>query len=436
MKITEILLEYSRDVTAKNMGKQLVQALAYDRGLLPGNAGTHTQLYRNYLKQGTKESLQNMLSSDDPAVIETVKNIINSVLEAIEEKDPTPNKQYTQWLARMYAKGGLKIEDMNRANLLGLYDAAKKRRLIGADHADINKFKTYKDFEDTIHQYNLADKLAKAAAKKMSKGAAKEVYSDDSVRIIVPEDQEAACYYGQGTRWCTAATQGSNYFNQYNRSGPMYIMLPKQPKYQGEKYQLHFDSDQFMNEEDEPVSLVDLLKHRFPKTLQFFETVEPEIRNYIVFLPDDLLSRLAEEIRGISQEFIWDVIGDWEANDDYYYEWLEEKGYTDEAGHVDWDRVHADSYDYLSWSDSASDWVNKNEEGLITDPNEIRSLANEYETTLNDGEPLTIVRLPELIAYSVNENTRHDDISQDISDNIVVTKGSNGEWTARNIKRR
>jgi len=270
----------------------------------------------------------------------------------------------------------------------------------------------------------------------MSKGAAKEVYSDDSVRIIVPEDQEAACYYGQGTRWCTAATQGSNYFNQYSRSGPLYILLPKQPKYQGEKYQLHFDSDQFMNEEDEPVSLVDLLKHRFPKTLQFFETVEPEIRNYIVFLPDDLLSRLAEEIRGISQEFIWDVIGDWEANDDYYYEWLEEKGYTDEAGHVDWDRVHADSYDYLSWSDSASDWVNKNEEGLITDPNEIRSLANEYETTLNDGEPLTIVRLPELIAYSVNENTRHDDISQDISDNIVVTKGSNGEWTARNIKRR
>ena len=35
MKITEILLEYRRDVTAKNLGVKLILAIARDRGYLP-----------------------------------------------------------------------------------------------------------------------------------------------------------------------------------------------------------------------------------------------------------------------------------------------------------------------------------------------------------------------------------------------------------------
>ena len=51
---------------------------------------------------------------------------------------------------------------------------------------------------------------------------------------------DAACYYGQGTRWCTAATRGKNYFSEYHNESPLLIILPKEPQYPGEKYQLHF----------------------------------------------------------------------------------------------------------------------------------------------------------------------------------------------------
>ena len=60
----------------------------------------------------------------------------------------------------------------------------------------------------------------------MPKGAAKVVYKDANVRIINPEDKEAACYYGQGTRWCTAATKSKNYYS-YNDEQDGVVKVPE-----------------------------------------------------------------------------------------------------------------------------------------------------------------------------------------------------------------
>ena len=128
------------------------------------------------------------------------------------------------------------------------------------------------------------------------RGDAKEVFNDDSVRIIVPQDKQAACYYGQGTRWCTAATGSQNYFDRYHRDGPLYILLPKKPTYDGEKYQLHFGTDQFMDEQDDPINLVEILTKRFPGTLEFFKKLEPRLSNLIIFAPDEVLQPVIEKI--------------------------------------------------------------------------------------------------------------------------------------------
>jgi len=42
-------------------------------------------------------------------------------------------------------------------------------------------------------------------------------------------DQEAACYLGQGTQWCTAATYSDNYFDHYNEVGGLIIINLKEP---------------------------------------------------------------------------------------------------------------------------------------------------------------------------------------------------------------
>ena len=56
----------------------------------------------------------------------------------------------------------------------------------------------------------------------------------------MPLYERASIYYGQGTRWCTAATASANYYEDYTRSAPLFIVIPRHPKYQGEKYQLWF----------------------------------------------------------------------------------------------------------------------------------------------------------------------------------------------------
>ena len=392
MKITEILLEYRRDVTAKNLGVKLILAISRDGGYIP----FHLPVETDDLRGITADRLQKWI--DYPGGSDQVADLINTILEAIEAKDPTQNKQYTQWLAKMYSNGGLKLEDINRQYLLNLYVIAKRRQMIRPEHADINKFRTYKDFEDAIFPYDLINKLHTDDEKKVvNKGTSKEVYKDADVRIIVPEDEAAACYYGQGTRWCTAGDK-DNRFNDYNSEGTLYIMLPKSPKYPGEKYQLHFSANQFMDPSDEPVDVLELLKTRFPNTLEFFKKAEPDMENMIIFAPDELLKKLIKKIMEMSNEYIWQIVSDFEGEDDYYIEWLTDHGYSTEDSIIDWDRVQDDGVTYIQFNDDMRVFVNDCEKFLEMTPQILREAAQEYLEKV-DSDAYHITAIPSVIGY-------------------------------------
>jgi antitoxin component HigA of HigAB toxin-antitoxin module len=53
-----------------------------------------------------------------------------------------------------------------------------------------------------------------------------KIYEDENWLILTPKTEEAAKYYGKNTRWCTAAEK-DNYFDQYNKDGPLYILINK-----------------------------------------------------------------------------------------------------------------------------------------------------------------------------------------------------------------
>ena len=393
MRITEILLEYRRDVTAKNFGVKLILAIARDGGHLPPLPTDHESL-----RGVTVDRLQKWI--DYPGGSDQVTDLINAILEAIESKDPTQNKQYTQWLAKMYSNGGLKFEDINRHNLLGLYIIAKRRQMIKPEHADINKFKTYKDFENTIFPYDLTNKLRADDEKKVvNKGKSKEVYKDSDVRIIVPEDEAASCYYGQGTIWCTATTDPDtdNYFDTFNNQGKLYIMLPKQPKHNGEKYQLHFPTDQFVDENDDPIDIRELLEKRFPNTLEFFKKVEPTIEKMVVFAPDEILQKLLNEIREIVYDYVNDKISEWEAQDDYYHKWLTDNGYATDDGDIDWDKVNDANSGYLDYNDEARDLYNNATEVVSVTPEYLRQSAQDFTHGARDVVH-NLVIIPSILA--------------------------------------
>ena len=415
MRFREFLLEYSRDKTAEMVGDKLVTALANDRTRPAYLAST----------QGKAKMGPSWYTP------ELIKEITNVVLGAIEDKDPTPNKAYTPWLARMYAKGGLKLEDINRDDLLGLYDIAKKRRMLKPEHNDINSFKTYRDFEGTMTisgDYNLDD--IQNSNKQEEKGQASKVYEDGDVVIIVPQDEAAACRYGRGTRWCTASTRGQNYFDQYNRQGRMYILLPKNPEHEGEKYQLHFQSDQYMDEDDDPVNLVNLITIRFPNLLEFF-LAKPEtgLKSDLRFTDPAVIQNVLDKIREVGNDWIWDKVGQIEADDYEYYSAMADQ-YPDEDGNVDWDAVHDAGDDYLQHNNYLKEQVDELTTVLDTSVEDIKEYVNDMGSSNEMFELRHIPHIIEDIAleshYSFKNNTMFTEFFKKLD---VVRNGD--EWQAR-----
>lgn len=288
MKIRDLLLEYRRDVTAQRVGARILLAAAKDSGFLP----PELESIRLKLAQMRNVTDVNQLS----AVIkpEFQSAWIESVLAAIEDRDPTANKAYTPWLAKMYSQGTVRYEDLNRGDLLNFYDVGKRRRMIKPEHADINRFSTYKSFENVMltGPYNL-EEIIPSQENQEEKPQAKKFYEDQEVTVVIPINQTAACKYGRGTRWCTAATQGDNYFEDYNESGPLYIIIPKNPKYDREKYQLHFATDQYMDDQDEPISYMDLVTNRFPQLLEVFRPITPDL---LVFQDRNKINKILKEL--------------------------------------------------------------------------------------------------------------------------------------------
>ena len=204
------LLEYKRDITATNLGEQLVKAITLGAQSSVGN--TINKL---------REIIPGIEISSDRGdesvtqIMATLGAYISEVLKFFEDADPTANKQYTEWIIRRFIDGGIRyLEDVDStvAENLAIYHELKTRRMIPPELMDINKFKGDANPNSVIRffrkVYNIYRELPDQVEK--AKGNAKEFYDDADIRIVVPADKTAACYYGQGTQWCTASTKSTN----------------------------------------------------------------------------------------------------------------------------------------------------------------------------------------------------------------------------------
>jgi len=197
---------------------------------------------------------------------------LNDILKDVRDADPSPNKKYVAWIINSYRLGGIKrSEDMlSRVKpALEDYILLSENNKLDQNEKNINTMcglvgcqakKWFKPgLEDLIDKYQ--GEIDEIRGKKESDVVGKEegelIYDGETIKIIHPTTEAAACYYGRGTRWCTAATRAENYFEDYNEDGPLYIIIPKNPQYPGEKYQVHFETSSFMNEKDKEISFVE-----------------------------------------------------------------------------------------------------------------------------------------------------------------------------------
>lgn len=189
-------------------------------------------------------------------------------IKVLNAADPTKNKMYSQWLARMYANGGVRLEDMTSrgTDALTRFDRLKQKKKIDPADADINRFKSFEAFEDAVQRYADIDLDGEQGKEEVDRGNCKEIFNGQQIRVIHVMDEVAAKYYGRGTKWCTAANNG-NMYNSYAKRGDLYIIIPKKPSYTGEKYQFHFETGSFMNELDKATNKAELV-NKYPEIKQ------------------------------------------------------------------------------------------------------------------------------------------------------------------------
>jgi hypothetical protein len=431
MRARQFIIEYSREKTANVFGNKLIAALGKDKSHTL--AGTQLGSDRAFIDQKTK------VGSEITA--EQRQTLIDHIMVVIENSDPTANKEYVQWLTKVYANQGIKLEDIiSRGNsALKMYHEFKVKKILPAEYRDIGRI-DFAGLENIAQNLDLRNALAakeeQEAAKTVDKGEAETVFDNDQVRIIVPKNEAASCYYGQGTRWCTAG-RDNNMYDRYARDGDLYILLPKQPKYDGEKYQLHFSSNQFMDEGDNYVdSVKDLITKRFGNLLPFFMEREPSLKDWLVFTPDEVLEPLLEKISRAVNDHVSEIVNDWEVQDDYWWDYLRKEGYVypeghDEEGEIDWDKVAEADLSYTDWNYEASDFIRTINNAVDLTPEEVREIAQEEEDDYNGDVGVNDLDtiMERSISKNIGRNSSDGGVAEWIKDHIYIKKtGGDGAW--------
>ena len=181
-------------------------------------------------------------------------------LKYLSENDPSGNNKYLMWMADRYAESMDKQIYAQRVFNKGAYEPkpgeidklrqsivedssshlAKIAQIVQGFHELVPYFKnkdlySYKTSGDVIYaiqeaREKRAAKEQKKAIKDVAKADGREVWKHGKIRVIRPLTKEASCVFGQGTRWCIAATQTEeNWWQRYTNDGKefYFLFMPK-----------------------------------------------------------------------------------------------------------------------------------------------------------------------------------------------------------------
>ena len=130
--------------------------------------------------------------------------------------DTVPQK-YLEWV-------GKNIGEINfDSNLSKLSVALKTFDKISSNLpiTDINGYKSIVELINALVSY---EQKPRREIRKVEGGNV--VHEDDRFFVVNPLTHGASCYYGKGTKWCTAADSDQQ-FKQYNEDGKLFYILDK-----------------------------------------------------------------------------------------------------------------------------------------------------------------------------------------------------------------
>lgn len=205
-----------------------------------------------------------LLTQDDLKVKEKF-TLDNTEHKRVLDADPTPKKDYYNIIAhwagwipsRDYELAGIPKEYYEMETVIRLpEDAERVKEVLSYYNQNKGKFKTkhvykYHHFQDLEQEYlEVSNQKSKnQTIRDIKMQGATKIIDNSDWRVYEITTVEAACYYGAGTRWCTAS-KTNNMASYYMRNGPLYIFIDKKTD---EKYQATEDFKQVMDAADYPV---------------------------------------------------------------------------------------------------------------------------------------------------------------------------------------
>ena len=136
-----------------------------------------------------------------------------------------PNHKYLEWIANLVQRMSASEGVIAQGALIAILEAVSQfeKWKSHLPQKDLYQYKSLEEVEEALKNY----KKEKTRNIK-THDESEVVYEDDRFKVVVPRSHDASCYYGAGTKWCTATKGNDNHFSSYDKEGKLFYILDKQ----------------------------------------------------------------------------------------------------------------------------------------------------------------------------------------------------------------
>jgi len=134
-----------------------------------------------------------------------------------------PNHKYLDWITKNWSPTDVEGDEIihNLKEILlavSKFDTQNQRLKI----KDLNQYKNIDQLFDTLQ------KLGQTARRTVEiSDEVDRIYEDNRFVVVVPKTHKSSCYYGAGTKWCTASKDTDSHFSNYKSGGELYYIIDK-----------------------------------------------------------------------------------------------------------------------------------------------------------------------------------------------------------------
>ena len=128
-------------------------------------------------------------------------------------RDLASNHKFLMFLGKVMESGKV---DINKTREL-IQNFVKYQKVLPTK--DIYLFDSLQSIQDEIDQH---ENKVRRQVKELE--GTDQVYEDNRFVIVTPKNHKTSCYYGAGTKWCTASMNGSSHFDRYNQDGKLFYI--------------------------------------------------------------------------------------------------------------------------------------------------------------------------------------------------------------------